>query len=114
MLPRNRPVPKTTETIFETPLNIDSMLDKLSTQKRIISPSFCLFKGRYRTGQQLPSFMENLNNRMSINGLSFEMLKANNFCDPIYLFDEQRHNMQKSSGNIRANKDLFLTTANEI
>lgn len=29
----------------------------------------------------MPSFMENLNSRSSINALCFEMLKANNYCE---------------------------------
>ncbi len=57
------------------------MLDKLSTQRRVITPNFNMFKSRYRKGQQLPAFMENLNNRMAITGLSYEMLKANNYAD---------------------------------
>jgi len=54
-------------------------LEKLSTVKRVISPSFKRFKARYRNNQLMPSFMENVNNRISIEGLSYEMLKANNY-----------------------------------
>lgn len=61
--------------------NVDKILDKLSTKARIISPNFNFFKSRYRKGQKLPAFMENLNNRMAITGLSYEMLKANNYVD---------------------------------
>lgn len=53
--------------------------DKLSTSKRLVTPDFDKSKARYRIGQELPSFMENLNNRMSLTMLSSEMLKANRF-----------------------------------
>ncbi len=61
--------------------NINRILDKLSTQHRVITPDFNMFKARYRKDQKLPAFMENLNNRMAITGLSFEMLRANNALD---------------------------------
>ena len=53
----------------------------LSTRKRTIAPSFERFKSRYREGQEMPAFMENLNNRTSITALCFEMLKANNYSE---------------------------------
>jgi len=65
----------------ESDANIDKILDKLSTVKRVVTPSFDLFKARYRKDQQLPSFMEGMNNRMSITGLSYEMLKANSYTE---------------------------------
>ena len=61
--------------------SVNKVLDKLSTAKRVITPDFNLFKSRYIQKQQLPAFMQNLHNRMSITGLSFEMLKANNYTE---------------------------------
>lgn len=52
-------------------------------ERRVIAPDFNRFKGRYRLGQQLPAFMENLNSRMAITGLSFEMLRANRSIDDL-------------------------------
>ena len=62
-------------------LGSEKILDKLSTQKRIVTPNFNMFKPRYRMGQKLPSFMENVGSRLSITGLSYEMLKANNYTE---------------------------------
>ena len=73
--------PRKTVNTPEPISNFDQMMDKLSTQKRVISPNFSFFKGRYRKGQQLPSFMENLNNRLAITGLSYEMIKANGYSE---------------------------------
>lgn len=59
--------------------NLNQQLEKLSTIKRVISPNFDYFKSRYRENQKLPSFMENVNSRMAITGLSFEMLQSNRY-----------------------------------
>jgi hypothetical protein len=55
MLSREKASPKLPELLADTPPNIDSMMEKLSTQKRVIVPDFNLFKPRYRKGQRLPS-----------------------------------------------------------
>ena len=73
----------------QIPLNINKLLGRLSNQKRILTPNFNMFKSRYMEGQQLPSFMQNLNNRLAITKLSYEMLKSNRYSDikdmkPVY------------------------------
>lgn len=77
MLSRKEAATKPCESFPLTALDGD--LGKLSTQKRIIVPKFDLFKARYKKGQELPSYMECVNNRMSITRLSYEMLRANNY-----------------------------------
>ena len=54
-------------------------MDRLSTCKRVTSPSFNGSMGRYKDGQRVPSFMQSVNNRTSLNSLCFEMLKANHY-----------------------------------
>eukprot|EP00826_Nyctotherus_ovalis_P033541 TRINITY_DN2723_c0_g1_i2.p4 TRINITY_DN2723_c0_g1~~TRINITY_DN2723_c0_g1_i2.p4 ORF type:complete len:116 (+),score=27.02 TRINITY_DN2723_c0_g1_i2:864-1211(+) len=77
MLSREEAATKPCESFPLTALDGD--LGKLSTHKRIIVPKFDLSKARYKNGQRLPSYMECVNNRISITKLSYEMLKANNY-----------------------------------
>jgi hypothetical protein len=81
-------------------------MDKLSTCKRIIAPKFERFKSRYREGQSMPSFMENVNNRTSINSLCFEMLKANN-----YFATDMGSQISSCSPKKSFNKKTFSPTA---
>jgi len=69
------------DCIAHDPDNVVKKFDKLSTVKRTTTPNFDHVKGRYYKGQVLPSYMENLNNRMSIAGLSGEMIKQNAYID---------------------------------
>jgi len=89
MLSREEAAAKVPQFLTFTPSNIDSMMKKLSTQKRVIAPNFNLFKPRYKKGQLLPSYMESLNNRMTITKLSYEMLRANNFYGTSSIYEEK-------------------------
>jgi len=132
MLPRNSgPIYSSQASAAESG-NINKILEKLSTQKRVLTPNFCFFKSRYREGQTLPSFMENLNNRLAITTLSSEMLRANGYATnrgtrAIYSsFGEKKSNVgrpdtnqvsfndyaPKSIQTQRAKKTLFIVTAN--
>ena len=65
----------------QTPFAIYQSTEKLIVPSKIPSPNFRLSKSRYSKGQELPSFMQNINNRIALTGLSFEMLKANKYSD---------------------------------
>ncbi len=75
---RSTPVLPSDEQCFST---ASRNIERLSTVRRTTAPNFDYFKARYRVGQTLPSFMENLNTRMALTGLSSEMLTANNYAN---------------------------------
>lgn len=119
MLPRDKGLPKLSEIPLSNLSDMDSLLNNLSTRKRIITPNFNLFKGRYRKGQKLPSFMENINNRLTITELSYEMLKSNHYFDSTSAYDTQREDsklLEKEPSNkyapvtTRVRKSLFITS----
>eukprot|EP00826_Nyctotherus_ovalis_P031425 TRINITY_DN2511_c0_g2_i1.p1 TRINITY_DN2511_c0_g2~~TRINITY_DN2511_c0_g2_i1.p1 ORF type:complete len:316 (+),score=65.95 TRINITY_DN2511_c0_g2_i1:359-1306(+) len=111
MLPRNSLPTHSLQVSAPDPHSINKILEKLSTQKRVLTPNFCYFKSRYKEGQKLPSFMESLNSRLAITTLSFEMLKANGYLaakdkKPVYssfgekkLFNVQRPGTNQVSFN---------------
>lgn len=106
MLPRNSLPTHSLQVSAPDPRSINRIPEKLSTQKRVLTPSFCNFKSRYKEGQKLPSFMESLNSRLAITTLSFEMLKANGYLaakdkKPVYSsFGEKKSfNVQRPGTN---------------
>ena len=117
MLSREKASRKPLETMREIPENINEMMSKLSTQRRVITPNFKLIKPRYKTGQKLPSFMENVNNRMAITKLSFEMLKANNYSDMDPLYYEMKCHINNIGENptlanhrsLKSTRNFFIT-----
>jgi hypothetical protein len=91
----------------------DHAYDTLPSQRKIIAPNFNHFKARYRKGQKLPSYMENVNNRMTITKLSYEMLKANNYyAEPIDDLKNYNSFITSRNHSTRYPKEsLFITSS---
>jgi len=107
ILPREKASSKPSKLIS------DHTYDVLSPQKKTISPNFNHFKARYRKGQKLPSYMENINNRMTITKLSYEMLKANNYYDAEPTDDLKNYKLIVPSRNkftTTIKRNLFVTS----
>ena len=78
---------------------IHKYYDKLSHVKKIITPNFLKFKSRYTENQKLPSFMQNVNSRLSLVTLSGEMIKSNKYDKLDYYNSGSLFNVMKTNRN---------------
>ena len=88
----------------DSPQEVGKKIDiQTLVKKRIATPNFSYALPKFRKGQQLPSYMENVHSRMSINALCFEMLKSNGY-------SEYEENPMRTYNNRMHMKDpLFIT-----